>query len=59
MIIVACPQYGSSMKYLIKMTQYAQNFGSKYLKWTLEKKSHEIGFIKYGPGVKYLTNTVQ
>ena len=32
---------------------------SKYLKRTITKMSHEIGSIKYGPGMKYLLNTVQ
>ena len=34
-------------------------FASKHLKRTFEKKSLEVGSIKYGPGTKYLLNTVQ
>ena len=34
-------------------------FAFKYLKRTFEKKSHEIGYIKFGLGMKYLLNTVQ
>ena len=34
-------------------------FASKYLKRTFEKKSIEIQFIRYGPGIKYLLNTAQ
>ena len=34
-------------------------FTSKYLKWSFEKKSYEIGFIKHGPALKFLLSTVQ
>lgn len=34
-------------------------FAGKYLKTDLLKKPDEIGSIHYGPGIKYLLNTVQ
>ena len=34
-------------------------FASKYLKWTFEKRSYEIGFINYGHVMKYLLNMAQ
>ena len=34
-------------------------FTSKYLKQTFDKESNEIRSIKYGPGMMYLSDTVQ
>ena len=34
-------------------------FASIYLKRTFDKKSYEIGSIRYDPGIKYLLNKVQ
>ena len=51
--------HSPDMKYLLKTVQYDQYFAFKYLKQTFEKKSHKIGFIKYGPGMKYLLKTIQ
>ena len=41
--------HGPGIKYSPKRLQYVQYFASKYLKWILGEKSHQIKSVKYAP----------
>ena len=47
------------MRYVLKTANYIQYFAPENLRQTFEKKSYEVGSVKDGPGVKYLSNMVQ